>query len=101
MGNATDTLSTASRALIVGMVAGSSATVVSQWKSHQRGEISTNELVSKTAINAAKSGAIAGATTYVAEQMAGRPALSMLTILSVGAAGLYLMDQTLDKENEQ
>ena len=100
MSNTTDTLSSASRALIVGMVAGSSATVVNNWKSHQNGELSTNELASKAAINAAKSGAVAGATTYVAEKMAGRPVLSMLTILSVGAAGLYLIDQTLDKKDE-
>ena len=58
-------------------------------------------MAAEAAKDAIKAGAIAGSTTYVAEKMAGRPALSLLTILSVGAAGLYLLDQNLDKENEQ
>lgn len=101
MSNSTDKLSSANRALVVGAIAGGCATIASQWKAHQSNVLNTNELVNKAALNAVKSGAIAGTTTYVAEKMAGRPVLSILTILSVGAAGLYLMDQASESNNEQ
>ncbi|WP_070964224.1 magnetosome protein MamC [Vibrio sonorensis] len=101
MSNSTNKLSAANRAMLVGAIAGGSATIASQMVKKNEGEIDTNQLVSETAKNAVKTAAVAGATTYVAEKMAGRPVLSMLTILSVGAAGLYLMDQLTDKNDEQ
>lgn len=101
MSNATNNLSSANRAMLVGAIAGGSATIAKQWKHHQDGSISTNQLVKDTTKTALKAGVISGATTYVAEQMAGRPALSMLTILSVGAAGLYLFDQATESKDEQ
>ncbi len=87
--------------MLVGAIAGGSASVARQWHAHSNGEIDTTELVATAAKTAVKTGAVAGATTYVAEKMAGRPALSMLTILSVGAAGLYLLDQVTESNNEQ
>lgn len=101
MSNATDKLSTANRAMLVGAIAGGSASIAKQWSQHQSGDIDTNELVTSAAKDALKAGVVSGATTYVAEQMAGRPALSMLTILSVGAAGLYLFDQMTENQDEQ
>lgn len=101
MSNSANKLSSANRAMLVGAIAGGSATIASQWKEHKAGNIDTNEMATNAAKSALKTAAIAGATTYVAEKMAGRPALSMLTILSVGAAGLYLMNQASDSKNEQ
>ncbi len=101
MSNATNKLSTANRAMLVGAIAGGSASIAKQWQQHKTGQLETNTMVSNAAKDALKAGAIAGSTTYVAEQMAGRPALSLLTILSVGAAGLYLLDQTSEKNHEQ
>lgn len=101
MSNATDKLSTASRAMLVGAIAGGTASIAKQWQQHQVGDIETNDLVANAAKGAVKAGVVSGATTYVAEKMAGRPALSMLTILSVGAASLYLFDQMTEDQNEQ
>ncbi len=101
MSNSTDKLSSANRAMLVGAIAGGSASVARQWEAHSKGELDTAELVTTAAKTAVKTGAVAGATTYVAEKMAGRPVLSMLTILSVGAAGLYLLDQVTESNNEQ
>ncbi len=101
MSNSANKLSSANRAMLVGAIAGGSATIASQWKEHKAGNIDTKEMATNAAKSALKTAAIAGATTYVAEKMAGRPALSMLTILSVGAAGLHLMDQASDSKNEQ
>lgn len=101
MSNSANKLSSANRAMLVGAMAGGSATVATQWKEYKAGNIDTNEMVTNAAKSALKTAAIAGATTYVAEKMAGRPTLSMLTILSVGTAGLYLMDQASDSKDEQ
>ncbi len=101
MSNSTNKLSTANRAMLVGAIAGGSASVAKQWREHQNGDVETNQLVTNAATDAVKAGVVAGATTYVAEKMAGRPALSMLTILSVGAAGLYMLDQLSERNDEQ
>lgn len=101
MSNATNKLSTANRAMLVGAIAGGSASLAKHWQQHKSGQLDTNTLAAEAAKDAIKAGAIAGSTTYVAEKMAGRPALSLLTILSVGAAGLYLLDQTSEHKNEQ
>ncbi|OBT15541.1 hypothetical protein A9264_12800 [Vibrio sp. UCD-FRSSP16_10] len=100
MSNSTNKLSSANRAMLVGAIAGGSTAVVTQWKQHQNGSLSTNELVVNAATTALKTGIASGATTYVAEKMSGRPVLSMLTLLSVGAAGLYLLDQSSGSNNE-
>ncbi|GAD80240.1 magnetosome protein MamC [Vibrio ezurae] len=99
MSNSTNRLSSANRAMLVGAIAGGSTTVIRQWNQHKEGAISTNELVGNAAKTALKTGIASGATTFVAEKMAGRPALSMLTILSVGAASLYLLDQSSGSKN--
>lgn len=101
MSNTTDKLSSASRAMLIGAMAGGGASVVSHWKAHQAGQIETNRMVVDATKSALKAGAISGASTYVAERMAGRPMLSLITILSAGAAGVYLMDHLSEKKNEQ
>ncbi len=87
--------------MIVGALLGGGASAATQWKAHQRGEIETNEMIAKVTKDAVKTGVISGGSTYVAQQMAGRPLLSMLTIVSAGAAGLYLMEQLKDKQDNE
>ncbi|NKF49065.1 hypothetical protein G3R49_00555 [Shewanella sp. WXL01] len=93
MSNAYNQLSPASRAMLVGAMVGGGATVATQWKSYKQGDVQAEQLVSQATKAALQAAAIGGVTTYVAGKMAGRPALSLLTILAAGAAGLYLVDQ--------
>ncbi|MGF1909412.1 magnetosome protein MamC [Vibrio kasasachensis] len=101
MSNSSDKLSAASRAMIIGAMAGGSASLVSNWQRHQQGDLATNDLVAQASLSALKAGAVSGASTYAAEKMAGRPVLSLLTILSVGAAGVYLVDQLSEESNDE
>ncbi len=73
MSNSANKLSSANRAMLVGAIAGGSATIASQWKEHKAGNIDTNEMATSAAKSALKTAAIAGATTYVAEKMARSP----------------------------
>lgn len=93
MSNATNQLSPASRAMLVGAMVGGAASASAHWKEHKTGELDTNALVNQVVKDSVKAAAVSGATTYVAGKMAGRPALSMLTLLSAGAAGLYWLSQ--------
>lgn len=87
--------------MIIGAMAGGSASLVSNWQRHQQGDLATNDLVAQASLSALKAGAVSGASTYAAEKMAGRPVLSLLTILSVGAAGIYLVDQLSEESNDE
>ncbi|GAL02613.1 hypothetical protein JCM19237_5506 [Photobacterium aphoticum] len=87
--------------MLVGAILGGSASAATQWKAHQQGDIDTNQLVGKVARDSMKAGIVSGATTYVADKMAGRPVLSMLTILTAGAAGLYLYESMTEKEHHE
>ncbi|AZG36435.1 magnetosome protein MamC [Shewanella psychromarinicola] len=93
MSNSSDKLITSHRAMLIGAMAGGGASLANQWRDHQNGALETNDVVLNAAKSAIKAGAISGASTYIAEKMAGRPVLSLFTILSVGAASLYMMDQ--------
>lgn len=101
MSNSTDKLSPASRAMIVGAIIGGTASAARQWKGHQARTIETNEMVSNVVKDSLKAGLAGGAATYVADKMAGRPLLSMLTVLSTGAVGMYMMDQYAGKNNDE
>lgn len=78
MSNATRQLYPANRAMLVGTIAAGFTTLAL----NQQSPKSATE-ITKTAL---KAGLVAGGTTYVAEKMAGRPILAMLTVLSVTAA---------------
>ena len=99
MSNTNNELSPACRAMLVGAMLGGTASVASQWKKRQSGELSSNQFVKNVTKDTAKAGAISGVTTYVAGKMAGQPVLSMFTILTVGAAGLYMLEQ--NRENHK
>lgn len=101
MSNATDKLSSTSRAMLIGAMAGGSASVLSHWQDHQNGLVDTNTVVKKATHAALKAGAVSAASTYAAEKMAGRPALSLLTILTVGAAGVYLLDHLSEQKTDE
>ncbi|SHO55092.1 magnetosome protein MamC [Vibrio quintilis] len=101
MSNIHDELSPASRAMLVGAIIGGAASVASQWKERQRGEISPNQFATSVTKDTLKAGAISGATTYVAGKMAGQPVLSMLTILAAGAAGVYMLEQNQEKKTNE
>lgn len=92
MSNNSDRLNPASRALIAGALVGATASGVEQWRRYQSGEQSLNQATSKVLIDATKAGLISGAAMTVANATAGRPVLTLLTVLSAGAAGLYLLD---------
>lgn len=101
MSNSSDKLSSTHRAMLIGAMAGGGASLASQWRAHQNGTLATNDVAMNAAKSAIKAGAISGTSTYIAENMAGRPALSLFTILSVGTASLYIMDQISEgKKNE-
>lgn len=91
----------ASRALLVGAMLGGAASIATQWKKHQTGEIKTEQLVSTAAKDAVKAAVIGGATTYVAEKMSGQPILSLATILAAGTAGLYLLEQHRENNSNE
>ncbi|QIZ76226.1 hypothetical protein [Ferrimonas lipolytica] len=101
MSNSSQQLSAAQRALIASALLGGGASAANQWGAYQRGEISINELTHKTVIDAAKAGLAGGVATKVATNMAGRPALSLATVLLGGAAALYLMDDLKDSNHDQ
>jgi len=101
MSNSTDKLSSSNRAMIIGAMAGGGASIAHQWRAHQAGEIATNDVAIKAAKSALKAGAISGVSTYIAENMAGRPTLSLITLLSVGAAGLYALEQISEGQNNE
>ncbi|WP_153914857.1 magnetosome protein MamC [Shewanella sp. TC10] len=101
MSNTYNQLSPASRALLVGAMVGGGASVATQWKSYKQGEIEAEMMVSKATKSALQAAAISGITTYAAGQMAGRPVLSLMTILAAGAAGLYLVDQFSGKNSHE
>lgn len=101
MSNNRDQLSPASRAMLVGALLGGSASGVRQWQACQQGEVEVNDAVQQVLRDAGKAALASGAATAIADRLAGRPVLSMLTILSAGAAGLYLLDELQGKSHEE
>ncbi len=101
MSNSSSELSPASRAMLTGAMIGGAASAISQWKSAQTGEITTEQFAANFAKDTLKAGAISGATTYVAGKMAGQPVLSMLTLVAAGAASVYLFDKCIKGEEDE
>lgn len=99
MSNSTTQLCPTSRALLVGAMVGGGASVATQWKSYKQGDIAVDAIVAKAVKSALQAAAISGVTTYTADKMAGRSALSLMTILAAGAATLYLVDQFSGKKS--
>ncbi|ATA23062.1 hypothetical protein BIY26_10460 [Brenneria goodwinii] len=98
MSNNRDSLSPVSRAVIAGALVGTTASCVEQWRRYQNGEKTLHQTAAAVACDAAKGGLVGGAVMAVANATAGRPVLTLLTLLSAGAAGIYLMDAIGKKE---
>ncbi|RLM20090.1 hypothetical protein BIY29_15790 [Brenneria alni] len=92
MSNNRDSLSPVSRAVIAGALVGTTAACVEQWRHYQNGEKTLHQTAAAVMCDAAKGGAVGGVVMAVANATAGRPALTFLTLLGAGAAGIYLMD---------
>ncbi|MDX5629648.1 MULTISPECIES: hypothetical protein [unclassified Brenneria] len=98
MSNNRDSLSPVSRAVIAGALVGTTASCVEQWRHYQNGEKTLHQTAATVVCNAAKGGLVGGAVMAVADATAGRPVLTLLTLLSAGAAGIYLMDAIAKKD---
>ncbi|PWC18873.1 hypothetical protein [Brenneria corticis] len=98
MSNNRDSLSPVSRAVIAGALVGTAASCVEQWRCYQQGEKTLHQTAAAVMYDAAKGGMVGGAVMAVANATAGRPALTLLTLLSAGAAGIYLLDAISKKE---
>lgn len=92
MSNSSDRLNPASRALIAGALVGGTASCIEQWRRYQNGEKTIEQVTGKVLVDATKAGFISGAAMTVANATAGRPLLTLVTVLSAGAAGLYILD---------
>jgi hypothetical protein len=97
MANSSNTFNSASRAMLVGALFGGGASVASQWKAHQNKKLSTEQLCTQLAKDSLRAGLLAGGATYISGNMAGRPVLSMATILVSATASIYLMEQVKEK----
>lgn len=97
MNTINNTLTPASRAMLVGAMIGGAASIARQLKQHKTlAHSDTNMIIANVAKDTLKAGAISGATTYAADKMAGQPILSILTIVAASSAGLYMLDQHME-----
>jgi hypothetical protein len=101
MSNMQNELSPTSRAMLVGAMIGGVASTASQWRAHQKQEISSSDFVSRVAKDTLKAGAVSGVATYVAGKMAGQPVLSMFTILAAGAATVYMLENCKGNQSDE
>ncbi len=99
--NSNNELSQTSRAMLVGALLGGTASSIKHWREYQQGDIDIEQAVSSTFKDATKAGGASGVVTAVAGNMSGRPLLSALSILAVGAAGMYLLDEIKESNDEQ
>ena len=90
----------ASRAMLVGAMLGGVASGASHIQAKKSGLETNDDFLSKVLKDTIKAGAVSGVTTLIATKMSGQPVLSMLTLASVGAAGLYFLDQHMDDKND-
>lgn len=92
MSNSNSQMSPASRAMIAGVLVGGTASGIKNWQEYCQGEKTFNQTLNKVMSDAVKAGLVSGTTMAVANATAGRPVLTLFTLLSAGAAGLYLLD---------
>lgn len=101
MSNNSDRLNPASRALIAGALVGAAASGIEQWRRYKNGENTLECAAGEVLKDATKAGLISGAAMTVANATAGRPVLTLLTVLSAGAAGLYFMDAVSKRNSDE
>lgn len=100
MSNSSEQMSTASRIMVANALLGGTASALNQWQHYQQGRTDVNQMTRKVLGDTIKAGVTGGIATAIAGKMAGRPVLSMLTLLTAGAATLYLIDETRNEDDE-
>ncbi|MEX3018886.1 hypothetical protein AB4K05_04725 [Kluyvera sp. STS39-E] len=92
MNNNRDRNSRVSRAAVAGALVGGSTACLREWQRYQQSEQTLNEAACTVMKETAKASLISGTVMAIADANKGRPLESVLTIIGVGAASLYLMD---------
>ena len=92
MNNSRDRNSRVSRAAVAGALVGGSAACLREWQRYQQSEQTLNEAACTVIKETAKASLISGTVMAIADANKARPLESILTIIGVGAASLYLMD---------
>lgn len=98
MSNKASQVNIYSRAAIAGALVGVGASTVENWRDYKKGELAVNEMTSNVIKSAVKGAVAGGATMMVADVTAGRPVLTLATVLAAATAGLYILDSVKGKD---
>lgn len=101
MSNSRDRRSPVNRAIVAGAIVGGTAAWMREWQRYQQQQQTLNEAACAVVKETAKASLISGAVMAVADASSGRPLQSLLTVLGVGAASLYLMDAITKRDNDE
>lgn len=101
MNNNRDRQNRVSRAAITGALVGGSAACLREWQRYQQSEQTLNEAACTVMKATVKASLISGTVMAIADANKTRPLQSVLTIIGVGAASLYLMDAIAKRENNE
>ena len=101
MNNSRDRQNRVGRAAIAGALVGGSAACAREWQRYQQSEQTLNEAACAVMKETAKASLISGAVMAIADTHKARPLESVLTIIGVGAASLYLMDAIAKRGNDE
>lgn len=99
MSNKTTQVNIYSRAAIAGALVGVGASTVENWQDYKNGELTVNDMTTQVIKNAVKGAVVGGATMMVSDATAGRPVLTLVTVLAAATAGLYILDSIKGKEH--
>lgn len=101
MSNNRDRLDPVSRAAIAGALVGASASCVREWQRYQQGDKTLNHAATHVIKDTVKASAISAGVMAVANATAGRPTQTLLAILGISAASLYVMDAMTKRGNDE
>lgn len=101
MNNNRDRNNRVSRAAVAGAIVGGSAACVREWQRYQQNEQTINEAACAVMKETAKASLISGTVMAIADSNKTRPLQSVLTIIGVGAASLYLMDALAKRGSDE
>jgi hypothetical protein len=101
MNNNRDRQNRVSRAAVAGALVGGSAACLKEWQQYQQNEKTLNEAACAVMKETAKASLISGAVMAIADTNKTHPLQSVLTIIGVGAASLYLMDAIAKRGNDE
>lgn len=101
MNNSRDRQNHVGRAAIAGALVGGSAACAREWQRYQQNEQTLNEAACTVMKATAKASLISGTVMAIADANKTRPLQSVLTLIGVGAASLYLMDAIAKRGNDE